>query len=68
MRHLQELSLAKNEISNVPNELMYLKYLKKLDISWNKIQLIDPHIFNNLCFLEELYCNNNLITNIENSL
>ena len=66
MRHLQELNLSKNEITLIPNEFMYLKYLKKFDVSWNKIQIIVPHIFNNLSYLEELYCNDNLLTNIEN--
>ena len=66
LRELEELNLSKNELITIPNELTYLKYLKKLDISWNKIQLIEPNIFNELFCLEELYCNNNLLTNIEN--
>ena len=64
--NLQELDISKNELNNIPNELMYLKYLKKFNLSWNKIQLICPNIFGNLSALEELYCNNNLITNIQN--
>jgi Leucine-rich repeat (LRR) protein len=66
MSDLEELNFSKNEIINLPNELIYLKYLKKLDISWNKIRLIQPNYFSNLYSLEELYCNNNLITNINN--
>ena len=66
MRHLIELNLSKNDLTSIPNEFMYLKYLKKFDISWNKIQIIDPHIFNNLSYLEELYCNDNILTNLEN--
>ena len=66
MRHLIELNLSKNDLTSIPSEFMYLKYLKKFDISWNKIQIIDPHIFNNLSYLEELYCNDNILTNLEN--
>ena len=66
MSDLEELNFSKNEIINLPHELIYLKYLKKLDISWNKIRLIQPNYFSNLYSLEELYCNNNLITNINN--
>ena len=66
MRYLRELNLSKNEILNIPYELTYLKHLKILDVSWNKIQLIKPNIFNELYSLEELYCNNNLLTNINN--
>ena len=66
MRNLEEVYLAKNEIIHIPNEIVYLKYLKILDLSWNKLQLIEPNIFNHLFCLEELYCNNNSITNIEN--
>ena len=67
MINLQELYLDKNELRNIPNELTFLKYLKKLNIGWNKIQIIQPNFFNNLISLEELYCNNNLITNIQYS-
>ena len=66
MINLQCLSFAKNELTSIPNELIYVKYLKKLNISWNKIQLIEPNIFSELFSLEELYCNNNLLTNLEN--
>ena len=65
MPNLQEFNISKNELMNIPNELAYLSNLKKLDISWNKIQLIQPNLFSNLTPLEELYCNNNLITNMQ---
>ena len=66
MSDLKELNFSNNELLNIPYELSYLKYLKILDISWNKIQLIKPNIFSELLSLEELYCNNNSLTNIEN--
>ena len=66
MTNLQELNISKNELMNIPNEFAYLKYLKKLNIGWNKLQTIPANLFNNLLSLEELYCNNNLLTNIQN--
>ena len=65
MTNLQELNISKNELMNIPNEFAYLKYLKKLNIGWNKLQTIPANLFNNLSSLEELYCNNNLLTNIQ---
>ena len=67
MVNLQELYLEKNELQNIPYELINLKYLKKLNIGWNKIHWIQPNLFNNLLSLVELYCNNNLISNIQYS-
>ena len=67
MSNLQELFIDKNELENIPNEIVYLKYLKKLNIGHNQIQAVQPNLFNNLFSLEELYCNNNLITNIQYS-
>ena len=66
MANLEELNMSKNDIMSIPNELIYLKYLKILKIGWNKIHLIAHNLFNNLLSLEELYCNNNSLTNIEN--
>ena len=66
MSNLQELNISKNELINIPNELAYLKNLKVLNISFNKLQTININIFNNLFSLEELYCNNNLLTNMQN--
>ena len=65
MNNLVELDISKNELINIPDELIYLKNLKKLNISYNKIQLIQMNLFANLFSLEELYCNNNLITNMQ---
>ena len=65
MNNLQELDISKNELMNIPDEFIYLKNLKKLNISYNKIQLIQMNLFANLFSLQELYCNNNLITNIQ---
>ena len=66
MTNLQELNISKNELINIPNEFAYLKNLKMLNISFNKLQIINGNIFNNLFSLEELYCNNNLLTNMQN--
>lgn len=68
MNNLQELNFSKNEICIIPNELIFLKYLKKLNLGWNKIQFIQPNFFNNLVSLEELYFNNNLLTNNINNI
>ena len=65
MTNLLELDISKNELMNIPDEFIYLKNLKKLNISYNKIQLIQMNLFSNLLSLEELYCNNNLITNMQ---
>ena len=65
--NLQELNLDKNELQNIPNELINLKYLKKLNLGWNKLQIIQPNFFNNFFSLEELYCNNNIISNVQYS-
>ena len=65
MTNLQELNISKNELMNIPNEFIYLKSLKKLNISWNKLQTIPANLFSNMFSLEELYCNNNLLTNIQ---
>ena len=67
MSNLQELFIDKNELENIPNEIIYLRYLKKLNIGYNQIQVIPPNLFNNLNSIEELYCNNNLITNVQYS-
>ena len=68
MNNLQELNFSKNEICIIPNESIFLKYLKKLNLGWNKIQFIQPNFFNNLVSLEELYFNNNLLTNNINNI
>ena len=65
MANLQELNISKNELISIPNEFAYLKNLKILNISFNKLQIINSNIFNNLFSLEELYCNNNILTNMQ---
>jgi Leucine-rich repeat (LRR) protein len=47
MSNLQELFIDKNELENIPNEIVYLKYLKKLNIGNNQIQAVQPNLFNN---------------------
>ena len=66
MRNLEDLNLSNNELTKIPKELSFLENLKILNISYNKLRVIESNIFNNLFDLEELYCNNNILTNISN--
>ena len=66
MRNLEVLNLSRNEITKIPKELGFLENLKILNLGYNKIRVIEPNIFNNLFDLEELYCNNNILTNLPN--
>ena len=53
------LILSDNHITNVDSELSFLKYLKVLDLSYNKLQKITSHGFLGLENLTEMRLNNN---------
>ncbi|CAG9562611.1 unnamed protein product [Danaus chrysippus] len=60
LRHLQELKLQHNNISDISDEIFNgLISLRILNISYNNLQLIPEGIFANTKELREIYLNNN---------
>lgn len=67
--NLRNLYLGGNEIEEIqPNALVYMKKLKTLDLSRNRLRALDYDLFRGKFYLEKLNLSNNLIELVEASL
>jgi len=64
---IEELIIVKNELKEIPESILKLTTLKKLDVQMNMIEVIPPNI-KNLINLEKFYLDNNNIKEIPNEI
>lgn len=64
LKNLKKLTVANNNLSVLDEEILYLKNLKYLNVSQNRLVNID--VLRDLEYLEELYVNENMLSETPN--